>query len=123
VIQRKTRANSDLALRTHSGIYLGIQGTPRILILEDDNRCLRYAHHVNEIQYDLAMEKRSPASQFLSGQIIDSGHHSELLRELDSLEVSSDRWLPDNMIASRQPNLRMLKQPNLPALFLVLDPL
>jgi hypothetical protein len=44
------------------------------------------------------MEKRSPASRFLSGQIVDSGHPAEILSELDSLEVSSARWLPENMI-------------------------
>jgi hypothetical protein len=44
------------------------------------------------------MDKRSPASRFLSGQIIDSGHRTDLLRELNSLEVSSNCWLPDNMM-------------------------
>jgi hypothetical protein len=66
VIQRKTRANSNLALRTHSVICLCSQGTPRIVLLQDDNKCLRYAHHVviDEIQCDLPMDQRSPLVAF-----------------------------------------------------------
>jgi hypothetical protein len=41
VIQRKTRTNSDIALQTQSGTYLGIQGTPCIVMLEDDQGSLR----------------------------------------------------------------------------------
>ena len=63
VIQRKTCASSDLSLQTHSGTYLGTQGTPRIVLLKDDHQCLCYAHHVvvdvvvDELQHDLAMDK------------------------------------------------------------------
>ena len=105
VIQRKTRASSDLALRTNSGTYLGIQGTPRIVMLEDALGCVRYAHHVvvDELQHDLAMDKRSPGSRFLSGQVVDSGHQAEVLCKLDSLEISSDRWLPGNMSQAVMP--------------------
>jgi hypothetical protein len=87
VIQRKTRANSDLALRTHSGIYLGIQGTPRIVILEDDNHCLRYTHHVvvDELQHDLAMDKPEvlpaaffPARSLTQGTALTSFANSTL---------------------------------------------
>jgi hypothetical protein len=111
VIQRKSR-NSDLALRTHSGTHLGIQGTPRIVMLEDDQRCLRYAHHVviDELQHDITMEHRSPASRFLSGQLVDTGHRAAILHKLDSLEVSSDRWLPANMIQAVMPDVPLATQ-------------
>jgi hypothetical protein len=33
---------------------------------------------------DLAMDKRNPASRFLAGQVVDTGHRGALLRELDS---------------------------------------
>jgi hypothetical protein len=112
VIQRKTRASSDLSLRTHSGVYLGIQGTPRIVLLKDDQQCLRYAHHVvvDELQHDLAMEKRSPASRFLCGQLVATGHRAAILRELDTLEVSSDRWLPGNMLQAVMPAVPLATQ-------------
>jgi hypothetical protein len=112
VIQRKTRANSDLALQTHSSTYLGIQSTPQIVMLEDKQRCLRYAHHVviDELQHDLVMENRSPVSCFLSGQLVDTGHCAEILRELDYLEVSSDRWLPANMIEAVMPAVPLATQ-------------
>jgi hypothetical protein len=109
VIQQKTRATSDIAPRTHSGTYLGIQGTPRIVMLQDDQASLRYAHHVvvDELQHDLATDtKHNPASHFLSGQIVDTGHRGTLLRELDTLEISSDRWLPcGNMSQAVMPSV------------------
>jgi hypothetical protein len=65
---------------------------------------------VDEIQHDLAMEKHSPASRYLSGQIVDSDHRCKLLRELDSLEVSSDRWLPDNMMQAVMPAVHLTSE-------------
>jgi hypothetical protein len=101
-----------LSLRTHSGTYLGIQGTPHVILLKDDQGCLRHAHHVvvDKLQHDLAMEKRSPASRFL-GQVVDTGHRTALLRELDTLQVSSDRWLPaKNMLQAIMPAVPLATQ-------------
>jgi hypothetical protein len=44
------------------------------------------------------MEKHSPVSHFLSGQIVDTGHHGEILRKIDFLEVSSNCWLPGSKL-------------------------
>ena len=94
------------------GIYLGIQGTPRIVLLKNNHQCLPYAHHVvvDELQHDLAMDQCSPASRFLSGQFIDTGHRAAVLRELDALEVTSDRWLPDNMLQAVMPAVPLTTQ-------------
>jgi hypothetical protein len=112
VINRKTRANSDLALQIHSGTYLGIRGTPRIVILEDDKRCLPYAHHVvvDELQHDVAMDQRIPTSRFLCGRLVDTGSCANILRELDTLDVSSDRWLPGNMLQALMPAVPLATQ-------------
>jgi hypothetical protein len=75
-----------LVLQTHSGTYLGIQGTPHTVMLEDDQRPLHYTTHhvmVDELQYDLAMDKCNPASQFMSSQLVDTDHCGNILRELD----------------------------------------
>jgi hypothetical protein len=112
IIQHKTQANSDLALRTHSGTYLGIQGTPCIAILENGKRYLHYTHHVvvDELQHDVAMDQCSPASWFLCGQLVDTGSHADILRELDTLEVSSDCWLPGNMLQAVMPAVPLATQ-------------
>jgi hypothetical protein len=70
------------------------------MILEDDQKRIRYSHHVaiDELQTDLPMDQRNPASCFLSGQVIDTGHRATIIRELEPLEVTSDCWLPNNMV-------------------------
>jgi hypothetical protein len=110
--QRKTRANSDIALCTHLGTYLGTQGTPFIVMLEDEQGSLCYAHRVmvDELQHDLAIAKCNPASCFLSGQLVDTGHCGNILRELDTLEVSSDQWLPNNMSQAIMPSVPLATQ-------------
>jgi hypothetical protein len=64
-----------------SGTYLGIQRRSCWhSLLQDDQGTLRYAHHVviDELQNDLAMDKRNPASRFLAGQVVDTGHRGAL---------------------------------------------
>ena len=65
---------------------------------------------MDELEHDLAMDKRSPASRFLSGQFIDTGHRAAVLRELDTLKVTSDRWLPDNMLQAVMPVVPLATQ-------------
>ena len=98
-MKRKTRKSSDDSSCTLSGTFLGIQGTPSVVVFEDEAKRLRYAHHavIDELQTDLPMEHRNPASRYLSGQVIDSGYRATLLADIDALEVSPSRWLPGNM--------------------------
>jgi hypothetical protein len=81
------------------------KGTPRIVILEDDNHCLHtLIVVVDELQHDLAMDKRSPAAASCRSDH-RLGRRSELLHlSVFRSPVRSDRWLPDNMMqASCQP--------------------
>ena len=61
--------------------------------------------NVDELQLDLLRDKRSPTSRFLCGQLVNNGHRTAVLCDLHTLEVTSDPWLPDNMLQAVMPNV------------------
>lgn len=94
MILRATRRQQDPISRAAPGVFLGYQGTGRILVYKDSSNRFRYTHHtvVDELQSAKDPGQQNPAARVLQGLLIDIPQHDALNEAINSLEITPSRW-------------------------------
>jgi hypothetical protein len=107
LVSRASRRRQDPLRRATPGLFLGYQGTGRVLIYRDEAQHFRYAHHavIDELQSALEPTDRSPAARFLHNLSLDIPFRDDLTVAINELEVTPSRWTHAGLTSETLPNL------------------
>jgi hypothetical protein len=94
LISQASRRRQDQISQAAPGIFLGYQGTGRVLVYKDNASRVRYDHHavVNELRIAMDPGQRNLAARVLQGLPIDLPQRDFLSAAIDELEITPSCW-------------------------------
>jgi hypothetical protein len=94
LVSRASRRRQDPLRRASPGLFLGYQGTGRVLIYRDEAKQIRYAHHavIDELQSALDPAERSPADRLLHSFSMGIPFKDDLSVAINELDITLSRW-------------------------------
>jgi hypothetical protein len=107
LVSRASCRHQDPLRRAMPGVFLGYQGTGRVLIYKDEASRIRYAHHavIDELQSARDPAARSPAARILHNLNLDIPFRDNLTTAIDALEITPSRWSHAGLSTASLPSL------------------
>ena len=107
LVSRASHRRQDPLRRATPGLFLGYQGTGRVLIYRDEAKQIRYAHHavIDELQVALDPAARSPAARLLHSLSLGIPFKDDLSVAINELDITPSRWTHAGLTTETLPSL------------------